>query len=126
MKYSILVVFITTFFSGFSVAQTPFFSVSPKVCVVSEQQGFCDLDLQFEWQLNAYSDVCLYQQEQRLQCWQQQRSGQFNYKARVQVETIYSLINPHTGVLLAKTQVEVQSAHAKKNRRRLRSPWSFF
>ncbi|MBH0089817.1 DUF3019 domain-containing protein [Pseudoalteromonas sp. NSLLW218] len=126
MKYSILVVFITTFFSGFSVAQPPFFSVSPKVCVVSEQQGFCDLDLQFEWQLNAYSDVCLYQQERLLQCWEQQLSGQFNYKARVQVETIYSLINPHTGVLLAKTQVEVQSAHAKKNRRRLRSPWSFF
>ncbi|MEL0656320.1 MULTISPECIES: DUF3019 domain-containing protein [Pseudoalteromonas] len=126
MKYSILVVFITTFFSGFSMAQTPVFSVSPKVCVVSEQQDFCDLDLQFKWLLNTYSDVCLYQQEQLLQCWQQQRSGQFNYKARVQVETIYSLINPHTGVLIAKTQVEVQSAHAKKNRRRLRSPWSFF
>ena len=126
MKYSILVVFITTLFSGFSMAQTVNLSVSPKVCVVSEQQEFCDLDLQFNWQLHASSDVCLYQQDEQLQCWQQQRSGQYNYKARVQVETIYSLINPHTGVLIAKTQVEVQSAHAKKNRRRLRSPWSFF
>lgn len=126
MKYSILIVFITTLFSGFSMAQTANLSVSPKVCAVSEQHEFCDLDLQFNWHSYTSSDVCLYHNDEQLQCWQQQRSGHFNYKARVQVETIYSLINPHTGALIASTQIEVQSAHAKKNRRRLRSPWSFF
>lgn len=126
MKYLMFIVFIASLFSGSCRAQTANFSVSPKVCVISEQQAFCDLDLQFNWQQEALSDVCLYKQDEKIYCWKQQRSGQFNYKARVQVETIYSLINPHTGVLLAKIQVEVQSAHAKKNRRRLRSPWSFF
>ncbi|GAA62106.1 hypothetical protein P20652_4001 [Pseudoalteromonas sp. BSi20652] len=126
MKYPILIVFIGSLFSGNSNAQATIFSISPKVCVVSEQQDFCDLDLQFNWQLNTTSDVCLYKKKEQLYCGQQQSSGQFNYKARVQVETIYSLINPHTGGVLAKTKIEVQSAHAKKNRRRLRSPWSFF
>ncbi|MFT4953404.1 MAG: hypothetical protein ACI9A0_003116, partial [Pseudoalteromonas tetraodonis] len=53
------------------------------------------------------------------------KKGQLSYKARVQVETIYSLINPHTGVSLASVQIEVQTAYAKK-KHRLRSPWSFF
>ena len=110
--------------SGVSVAQT-ILDVSPKVCVVSEQHDFCDLNLQFKWQQLAVKDVCLYQQNTQIRCWQQQGSGQFSYKARVQVETIYSLINPHTGDSLASVLVEVQSAHTKKQYR-LRSPWSFF
>ncbi|WP_405601607.1 MULTISPECIES: DUF3019 domain-containing protein [unclassified Pseudoalteromonas] len=126
MKYLMFIVFTALVFSSLSTTQAAPFSVSPKVCVVSEQQEFCDLDLQFNWRLDEIVDACLYQQNEKIHCWQQQRSGQFNYKARVHVETIYSLINSQTGVLLAKTQVEVQSAHAKKNKRRLRSPWSFF
>ncbi|ASM53254.1 hypothetical protein PNIG_a1027 [Pseudoalteromonas nigrifaciens] len=124
MKYLIFFVFISSLLSGVSVAQT-ILDVSPKVCVVSEQHDFCDLNLQFKWQQLAVKDVCLYQQNMQIRCWQQQGSGQFSYKARVQVETIYSLINPHTGDSLASVLVEVQSAHTKKQYR-LRSPWSFF
>jgi hypothetical protein len=126
MKYLILMVFIASLFSGHSTAQTATLSTSPKVCVISELQEYCDLNLQFNWHLDVSNDVCLYQQKKQIHCWKQQRSGQFHYKARVQVETIYSLINSDTGVLLAKTQVEVQSVHAKTGRHRLRSPWSFF
>lgn len=100
-------------------------NVSPKVCVVSEQQPYCDLDLEFKWQLPAATDVCLFQQKTKIQCWKSTQSGQFNYKARVQVETLYSLINPHSGALLASVRVDVQTAFAKKQHR-LRSPWSFF
>lgn len=124
MKYLIFFVFISSLLSGVSVAQT-ILDVSPKVCVVSEQHDFCDLNLQFKWQQAVVKDVCLYQQNTQIRCWQQQGSGQFSYKARVQVETIYSLINPHTGDSLASVLVEVQSAHTKKQYR-LRSPWSFF
>ncbi|MGO2332928.1 MAG: DUF3019 domain-containing protein [Pseudoalteromonas nigrifaciens] len=124
MKYLIFFVFISSLLSGVSVAQTTL-DVSPKVCVVSEQHDFCDLNLQFKWQQAVVKDVCLYQQNTQIRCWQQQGSGQFSYKARVQVETIYSLINPHTGDSLASVLVEVQSTHTKKQYR-LRSPWSFF
>ncbi|WP_418607267.1 DUF3019 domain-containing protein [Pseudoalteromonas sp. US3C1013] len=120
-----LVVFAASFFSNLSVAKASSLNASPKVCVVSEQQEFCDLELKFKWQLSEPSDVCLYQQDTQLQCWQGVKKGQFSYKARVQVETIYSLINPLTGVSLASVQVEVQTAYAKK-KHRLRSPWSFF
>lgn len=116
---------ITLLFSHFSIAKTPSLDVSPRVCVVSQQHEFCDLNLVFKWQLSSSGDTCLYQENTQLMCWQGQRSGELNYKARVQVETLYSLINPHTGTLLASVLVEVQSAHTTK-KYRLRSPWSFF
>ncbi|MCQ8877326.1 DUF3019 domain-containing protein [Pseudoalteromonas shioyasakiensis] len=109
-----------------AVAKIDKLSVSPKVCVVSEQQEFCDLDLKFTISLPQAMDVCLYQQAQQLKCWQQMRSAHFEYKAHVQVETIYSLINPHTEEQIATASVAVQSTQAKTTRRRLRSPWSFF
>lgn len=129
-----LITLFLSLFSGVSIAKKAnlntvtitTLAVSPKVCVVSELQDFCDLDLQFDWQLSTPNDICLYQENQLINCWKQQSLGQFNYKARVQVETIYSLINPHTGELLAKTYIEVQSTRAKKSKHGLRSPWSFF
>jgi len=125
MKYLMLIVLTVFLFSPPVVVQNASLKVSPKVCVVSEQQAFCDLDLKFNWQQPSPSDACLYQQNKLIKCWQQQAVGEFEYKARVQVETIYSLINPHTGVSLASVQIEVQTAYAKK-KHRLRSPWSFF
>lgn len=120
-----LVVLTASFFSNISVAKAPSLNVSPKVCVVSEQQEFCDLELKFQWQLSVPTDVCLYQQARQLQCWQGVKKGQLSYKARVQVETIYFLINPHTGATLASVHIEVQTVYTKK-KHRLRSPWSFF
>lgn len=126
MKFLLFLVLVAFVFSAPIHAQVATFSVTPKVCVVSQKKEFCDLELQFNWQIDSLSDVCLYKHYERLFCWQKQRSGQFNYKARVHDKTIYSLIDSKSGVLLAKTQVEVQSANSKKTRLRLRSPWSFF
>ncbi len=126
MKHLMVILFLAPLLMSFSNAQAASFTVSPKVCVISQVQDFCDLDLKFEWQGDVVGDVCIYEQSKKIHCWQQQRAGEFNYKARVQVETIYSLINSKSGVLIAKAQVEVQSTHVQKSRRRLRSPWSFF
>ncbi|NMM40784.1 DUF3019 domain-containing protein [Pseudoalteromonas arctica] len=128
MKYlqpSVYIVFLLVWPKS-AVAKKDLLTVSPKVCVVSEQQDFCDLDLKFVLNMPDKMDVCLYHEKQQLQCWQQVTLEKFNHKARVQVETIYSLVNPHTDELLATTRIEVQSTHAKTTRRRLRSPWSFF
>ena len=103
------------FFGGFpSHAQASLFDVSPKVCVVFQQHEFCDLELKISWQLTHPQDVCLYQNDQQVQCWQNMQKGRFSYKARVQVETIYSLVNPHTGSKVATAKVEVQSTEAKR------------
>jgi len=126
MKYLMVILFLAPMLMPYSRVHAASFTVSPKVCVISHVQDFCDLDLTFEWQGDVVGDVCIYEQSKKIHCWQQQRAGEFNYKARVQVETIYSLINSKSGVLLAKAQVEVQSTHVQKSRRRLRSPWSFF
>ena len=128
MKYlqlGVCIIFLSAW-PKLAVAKKDILTVSPKVCVVSEQQDFCDLDLKFIVILPTKMDICLYHEKQQLQCWQQVSLGKLNYKARVQVETIYSLVNPHTDELLATTRIEVQSTRAKTTRRRLRSPWSFF
>jgi len=128
MKFFVfsLGVFVAVFWGFPSHAQASLFDVSPKVCVVLQQHEFCDLELKISWQLTHPQDVCLYQNDQQVQCWQNMQKGRFSYKARVQVETIYSLVNPHTGSKVATAKVEVQSTEAKTTRRRLRSPWSFF
>ncbi|WP_404340623.1 DUF3019 domain-containing protein [Pseudoalteromonas mariniglutinosa] len=128
MKYFVsnVCISLAVFWSIPSLARAPHFDISPKVCVVMEQHDFCDLELQLSWQLAMPQDVCLYENNQQLGCWQQSSQGQHQYKARVQVETIYSLINPLTGKQVATAKVAVQSTDAKTTRRRLRSPWSFF
>lgn len=128
MKYLQCVLYAVTLasWSVQAIEKKDMLGVSPKVCVVSEQQGFCDLDLKFTISLPKKMDVCLYQQKQQLKCWQQVKVASLIYKAHVQVETIYSLVNSRTHEQIATTSIEVQSTHAKTTRRRLRSPWSFF
>jgi hypothetical protein len=128
MKYLqfTLCVFTLTIWSFKGEAKQDMLSISPKVCVVSEQQEFCDLDVKLTVSLPKKMDVCLYEQKQQLQCWQQVQVASFDYKAHVHVKTLYSLNNPHSDEQLATASIEVQSAHAKTTRRRLRSPWSFF
>ena len=128
MKHFLLILAIGCLlvWPNLGISQAASLNVTPKVCVVSEQQNFCDLELNFDCQIAQPLDVCLYQNSEQLFCWQQAQLGRLNHKARVQVETLYSLINPHTGDLLATARIEVQSTQAKTTRRRLRSPWSFF
>ncbi|WP_394192080.1 DUF3019 domain-containing protein [Pseudoalteromonas atlantica] len=128
MKYLqfILCVFALVIWPLQAKATKDILSVSPKVCVVSEQQDICDLDLKFTVSLPKKMDVCLYEQSQQLQCWQQVKVASFNYKAHVHIKTLYSLHNPHTDEQIATASIDVQSTRAKTTRRRLRSPWSFF
>ena len=98
MKHLMVILFLAPLLIPLGNAQAASFTVSPKVCVISQVQDFCDLDLKFEWQGDVVGDVCIYEQSKKIHCWQQQRAGEFNYKARVQVETIYSLINSKSGV----------------------------
>lgn len=104
----------------------PSLSVSPKVCVLSEEKTLCELNLNFEWKLAQKQDICLLENGEQVQCWQKTNQAKLSYKAYVQVETVYSLVNQQTGNKLAQTKVEIQSSHLKTQRRRLRSPWSFF
>jgi hypothetical protein len=105
---------------------SPILSVSPKVCVIGEEKQVCELTLHFEWKLAQEQDICLFENDKQVQCWQKTSQAKLSHKAYVQVETVYSLINRQTGNKLAQTKVEIQSSHLKTQRRRLRSPWSFF
>ncbi|KPH63978.1 hypothetical protein AMS58_01555 [Pseudoalteromonas porphyrae] len=128
MKYFSFSLYIVIFalWSELAFAKQDILTLSPKVCVVSEQQEYCDLELKLTLNMPKKMDVCLYQESSKLQCWQQVKIAKLDHKARVQVATIYSLIDPHTDELLATARIEVQSTRAKTTRRRLRSPWSFF
>ncbi|SFB91144.1 DUF3019 domain-containing protein [Pseudoalteromonas denitrificans] len=132
MKKSIRIVIIFLLFfilaqqNCFALGQGALLNVSPKVCVISEKVSMCDLNLRIMWQLAETQNICLYENGKKVKCWQQNNQAKMTHKAQVQIETVYSLVNTQTGKILAKTKVEVQSSHLKTQRRRLRSPWSFF
>lgn len=105
---------------------TPSLNVSPKVCAVEKQSQRCELEVELEFALADATDVCITYAGSPLKCWQNAIKGNFSYTASVQFGAVYSLINRQTGVTLAQAKIDVQSINLQSQRRRLRSPWSFF
>ncbi len=123
--------FLLTFFllvnSNYSFSQEQAkLTVSPNVCAVQNSQDGCHLDIKLNWQLPTANEVCLSVSGKPLKCWINAATGSFSYKAEVQFQSVYSLVNRQTGEVLASATIDVQSANIKAQRRRLRSPWSFF
>lgn len=101
-------------------------NVSPKVCAVEQQSQRCELAVELNFELQNAADVCITYSGSPLKCWQNATKGNFSYTASVQFGAVYSLINRQTGVTLAQAKIDVQSVNIQTQRRRLRSPWSFF
>lgn len=122
-------VFAATLVNAVSLSSTLTLSdtalvIAPQYCVVAEKGQACETAMHIRWQLPQAMPVCLRENERTLQCWQDQRQGQWQYKAKVQLPAIYSLTHAQTGELVVDTQLELQTMQS--SRRRLRSVWSFF
>ena len=128
-KYFLLFGLLSLFVSyvkAESVSQTPSLKITPSVCMVNESDDTCQIELELNWQIETQQDVCLLLKSSPLKCWQQAKTGSFVYKADVQFQNVYSLVNRKTGEVIIASTVKIQSSNAKAQRRRLRSPWSFF
>ena len=122
---SILFFCVITSFNA-RAQKIPELILTPEVCMVKNSDDACNVEVSLSWRLEAAQDVCIMLAQTPLKCWQKSAAGQFSYKAEVQFQTVYSLVNRKTGDVLATAKVAIQSSNTKSQRRRLRTPWSFF
>ena len=94
-------------------AQATQFDISPKVCVVLQQHEFCDLELKISWQTNFLKICVCFKITNKFNAGTTAKRA-FSHKARVQVETIYSLVNPHTGSKIATAKSKCKAPKQKQ------------
>jgi hypothetical protein len=126
IKFVLLLLVITALSSHANTINKSIFTVTPSVCMVQNSNDKCQAEVNLSWSLRTKQDVCLLHNEHLLKCWENSKVGSFVYKTDVQFETEYYLINRESGVEIATTKVVVQSSNTRAQRRRLRTPWSFF
>ena len=100
-------------------------SASPSNCVTLQQGRECHAQIQAEWQLPQPDPVCLYLDEQKLECWQNAITAQWQWRftdtQSRQLALWKMTADGQQDKILATARVEVswvQSAHKKRSWRR--------
>lgn len=100
-------------------------TLSPSTCVTLQQGRECHAQIQIDWQLAQPSPVCLYLDEQQLQCWRHTITAQWQWRfTDIQSRQLTLWQMTATGqqdAALATARIEVswvQSAHKKRLWRR--------
>lgn len=103
----------------------PTLTISPNTCVTLQQGRECHAQMQAEWQLPQPDPVCLYLDEQQLECWHNvvtaQRQWRFTDTQSRQLVLWKMTADGQQDKILATARVEVswvQSAHKKRSWRR--------
>lgn len=95
--------------------------LTPATCVSLQQGRNCHTQVQVSWQLPQADHVCLYLQQQVLQCWQDSSAAtwrwRFDYASSQQL-TLWRLDqNGQRQLLLASASVEVNWVHNAQKKR---------
>lgn len=97
--------------------------VAPSVCLVDQQQRPCQLDLSLQWQSALPQSVCVFLDDQQLDCWQAQTEGQWRQQLQLTGPAKLELRDQQQ--VLLQQQLTVLSRQPER-RRRLVAPWSVF
>lgn len=102
------------------------FELMPLICVTTKVGDTCQLKLNVKWRTNIIGDVCFYQNEQQILCWQQQKEAQKTIQVALVKSSIFSLKQKGLDKPLIQQQVTLNYSQSERYRRRLRSQWSIF
>jgi hypothetical protein len=112
------------FVSTYAQAEVPSWKIKPSVCVNSMSGTSCEFNIEIFAANLPDGQYCLYRQQHRLRCL---AHNGFPIKLTVSLQTQSSLLLKDAGDQVILSQIlSVKSLTAKKQRRRLRSPWSLF
>lgn len=100
-------------------------SIQPLTCVVRKQGDNCQMTINAKWQSDQPIDVCFFQDDQQLLCWQRKNFAAQQFDVSLNSDMIFSL-KLANGELVAQQKVQVNSSSSAQYRRRLRAQWSFF
>lgn len=107
-------------------AEEPLLSSKPSKCISLSQGLVCYQHIQMQWQTPDIGDYCIVQidSNRKLQCWQQQRKGRFEFEFAEKQSQVYALRRQGENLDLAKTLVDLKWVYKNKHRDRLR--WRVF
>ena len=126
---TLVVILILGLLAGTVNAATPCdnsvcWQVAPTVCLVDQQQRPCQLSLSLQWQSKQAQSLCVYLDEQQLDCWSSVNQGHWQQQLQLTGPARLELRNQQQQVLLQQ-QLTVLSRQPER-RRRLVAPWSVF
>ncbi|KAF7764726.1 hypothetical protein PCIT_b0778 [Pseudoalteromonas citrea] len=83
------------------------------------------MTVNIQWKNQNQIDACLYQEKNKLRCWQQTDKVKEQLQITLAQSMRFSLLDLQ-GSLLATQTVKVNAAVSKRYRRKLKTDWSFF
>ncbi|TMP26844.1 peptidoglycan-binding protein [Pseudoalteromonas rubra] len=103
----------------------PLFEIKPLVCMVKTQGQTCQMTIRVNWHHSEPENLCLYQENKQLHCWQSSNQGTAKLAVKLAQNMEFSLRNSKQHTLARKT-VKVNAVVSTKYRRKLKTDWSLF
>jgi hypothetical protein len=100
-------------------------SLTPLACFVKESGDICNITIKVNWQSNTPINTCLYQNNEKMHCWQDTRRATKKISVSLSENMLFALRADNNEVY-AQQHVSIATSTSKKYRRRLRADWSFF
>lgn len=84
----------------------------------------CQMTVTVQWHNDEPIDVCLFQNDTRLNCWENVHNIKTKIDISLEQDMLFTLKNEQR--MFATQQIKINTALPTKYRRRLRADWSFF
>ena len=123
--FSLSILLPHSLFAQSNKSQQAALQIKPLTCVVRQLGEPCQMTVNIQWQNKNQIDACLYQEKNKLRCWQQTDKVEEQLQITLAQSMRFSLLDLQ-GTLLATQTVKVNAAVSKRYRRKLKTDWSFF
>ena len=100
------------------------FVIRPLNCVAQYKGQECRMAITLEWRTNEPTDLCFYQGEKQLACWQNTQDVAQTLEIKLQQDSQFELKYMSSNVTLQRQVVKI--TFLNKYRRTLRPQWSIF
>ena len=114
----------STSVEGMAGLKVEHFIIRPINCVAQYKGQECKLAITLEWRTNVPTDLCFYQGEKQLACWQNTQDVAQTLEIKLQQDSQFELKYMSSNVTLQRQVVKI--TFLNKYRRTLRPQWSIF
>lgn len=104
----------------------PFFKVSPTVCITEVKQALCEVNIQVNFILAPFKELCLEvsNRPQYTQCYTRGGLIEERFKINTNSSVKILLIDPLTNLVIKEQELSIASYEAKDYRIKRRFGWS--
>ena len=128
-KTLLITLLCSGFFSVSSFAQAsdkPFFNVSPTVCIIESQNKFCEFNIQVNFTLAPFKELCLEitNRPRYTQCYNSPGLINEHFKLKTTHSITVQLIDPLKNVVVKEQQLSIANYKVSDYRIKRRFGWS--